>query len=142
MDSLENIGSTIVEEFSLFDNWTDRYEFLIDMGKSLPPLDEESKTDEHLVQGCQSRVWLTAKNTGSRIQFSADSDTVITKGMIAMLIRVLSDRKPEEILTADLSFIDKIGLKEHLSPTRSNGLLAMIRDMKRYAALHIENSKQ
>lgn len=130
---MENIQKEIVGEFAFFDNWTDKYEYLIDMGKSLPLIDAKYKLEENLIKGCQARVWLHADlDDEGRVVFSADSDAIITKGIIAMLIRVLSGQNPEDIANADLYFIDEIGLKEHLSPTRSNGLVHMIRKMKMY----------
>lgn len=130
----------IIEEFSLFDNWSDRYEYLIDLGKVLPAIDPRYKTDAHLVKGCQSRVWLHAEKKNDTVIISADSDTVITKGIIALLIRVFSGHTPEEILHADMSFLDTIGLKNHLSPTRSNGLTSMIRHIHSYAS-HLASSR-
>lgn len=123
----------IIDEFSLFDDWMDKYNYLIEMGKTLPILDEKFKTDQYLISGCQSRVWLSAEFNEGKVVFRADSDAVITKGIVNLLIRVLSNHKPEDILSADMAFIDKIGLKEHLSPTRSNGLMSMIKQMKLYA---------
>ncbi len=123
----------IVEEFSLFDDWMDKYNVLIDMGKDLPVIDPKFKVKDFLIEGCQSRVWLHPDYDGRKITFTADSDAIITRGIVALLIRVLSDRTPEEILSSDLYFIEKIGLRENLSPTRSNGLLSMIRQMKLYS---------
>jgi cysteine desulfuration protein SufE len=123
----------VIDEFSQFTDWSDKYEYLIDLGKSLPPLDPQYKTDLHLVKGCQSRVWLHASGEGDRVYLYADSDTVITKGIIALLIRVLSGQKAADIEHAELSFIEAIGLKSHLSPTRSNGLMSMIQHIKSYA---------
>lgn len=123
----------IIEEFSAFGDWMDRYQILIDLGNELPPLDEKYKTNQNLIEGCQSRVWLHADYTGGKITFRAESDALITKGIIALLIKVLSGHTPDEILKADLYFIDRIGLKEHLSPTRSNGLLSMVKQMRMYA---------
>ena len=121
----------IIEEFAFFDDWMDKYEYIIDLGKKLPLIDEEFKTEEHLIKGCQSRVWMHGQiDSEDRMIFTADSDAVITKGIIALLIRVLSRQKAEEIAKSDLHFIDEIGLKEHLSPTRSNGLVSMVRQMK------------
>ncbi len=117
----------------MFDDWMQKYEYLIDLGKSLPLIDEKYKTEDNLVRGCQSRVWLHAKNDGEIVKYTADSDAIITKGLIALMIRVLSNQKAEEIAKADMGFVDKIGLKEHLSPTRANGLLSMIKQMKFYA---------
>ena len=123
----------IVDEFSMFDDWMDRYQQLIDIGNDLKPLDPKKKTPQHLINGCQSKVWVEAELVDGKIIFAADSDAIITKGIIALLIRVLSGQSPKAILDADLYFIDRIGLKENLSPTRSNGLLAMIKQMKLYA---------
>lgn len=123
----------IIEEFAGFDDWMDKYQLLIDLGSEQEPLDERYKTESNLIDGCQSRVWLQADFDGERIHFSAESDALIVKGIVALLIRVLSDATPEEILNTDLYFIDEIGLKEHLSPTRSNGLLAMVKQMRMYA---------
>ena len=123
----------IIEEFSGFDDWMDKYQLLIDLGNEQEPLDEKYKTEHNLIDGCQSRVWLQADYQDGKIQFTAESDALIVKGIVALLIRVLSDATPQEILDADLYFIDRIGLKEHLSPTRSNGLLAMVKQMRMYA---------
>jgi cysteine desulfuration protein SufE len=131
MMRIENIEQEIVEEFELFgDDWEQRYEHLIDMGKTLQRMPEELKTEERLIRGCQSRVWLYAALKDGRVEFMADSDAIITKGIVAMMIRVLSGHRPEEIVAAPLAFIDKIGLKSHLSPTRANGLVSMIKQMK------------
>lgn len=129
------IEEEIVEEFSIFDDWMDKYAYLIDMGKSLPPLDEVYKQDTFRVKGCQSRVWLRAWEDDGRIQFEADSDAMITKGLIALLIRVLSGQAPADIVDSKLEFVDQIGLRKHLSPNRSNGLTAMIGKMKSHAAV-------
>jgi len=123
----------IIEEFSGFDDWMDKYQLLIDMGNEQEPLDEKYKTESNLIDGCQSRVWLQADYADGKLHFSAESDALIVKGIVTLLIRVLSDATPKEILDADLYFIDKIGLKEHLSPTRSNGLVAMVKQMRMYA---------
>jgi cysteine desulfuration protein SufE len=123
----------VIEEFELFDDWMDKYNYLIEMGKSLPLIDPKHKTESNLISGCQSRVWLHAEMKDGKVVFSADSDAVITKGIIYILIRVLSDETPDDILNTDLAFIDTIGLKEHLSPTRSNGLVSMIKQIKLYA---------
>jgi cysteine desulfuration protein SufE len=133
------IGETekdIAEEFELFTDWTERYEHIIDMGKSIPLIDVKYKDENHIIKGCQSQVWLHSEMKGDKIFYSADSDAIITKGLVAMVIRVLSGHKPEEILEAKMDFIDRIGLKEHLSPTRSNGLMAMIKQMKLDAQAH------
>lgn len=133
MNSIQHITTDIVEEFELFDDWMEKYDHLIDMGKSLPLIRPEWKTEDRLVKGCQSRVWLAAEWKDGRVVFSADSDAIITKGIIALLIRVFSNRTPVEIIQADVNFIDEIGLREHLSSTRSNGLVSMIGQMKQYA---------
>ncbi len=132
MPEINQIQNEIIEDFSLFDDWMEKYEYIIDMGKSLPLIDEKYKTDDYIIKGCQSKVWLKAEKEGDRVNFYADSDAIITKGIIALLIKVLSGQKAEQIATADLYFIEKIGLKEHLSPTRSNGLVSMIKQMKYY----------
>jgi len=123
----------IIDEFSGFDDWMDKYQLLIDLGNEQPLLDEKYKTEQNLIDGCQSRVWLQADYVDGKIHFTAESDALIVKGIVALLIRVLSDATPQEILDAELYFIDEIGLKEHLSPTRSNGLLAMVKQMRMYA---------
>ena len=123
----------IIEEFAGFDDWMDKYQLLIDLGNEQAPLDEKYKTEQNLIDGCQSRVWLQADYIDGKIHFQAESDALIVKGIVTLLIRVLNDATPQEILDADLYFIDEIGLKEHLSPTRSNGLLAMIKQMRMYA---------
>jgi len=123
----------VIAEFSDFDDWMDRYQLLIDLGNEQAPLDEKYKTDQNLIEGCQSRVWLQADEVDGRLVFQAESDALIVKGIIALLIKVLSGHTPDEILNADLYFIDRIGLREHLSPTRSNGLLAMVKQMRMYA---------
>lgn len=130
--SIQTIQQEIVDEFSLFSDWMEKYEYIIELGKSLPLINETKKDDDHLIKGCQSKVWLDANVENGRVQFTADSDAVITKGIISLLIRVLSNQKPEDIAQADLFFINEIGLREHLSPTRSNGLLSMIKQMKMY----------
>lgn len=131
--TINEIQDEIIEEFSGLDDWMDRYQLLIDLGNEQAPLDEQYKTESNLIDGCQSRVWLQADYENGVIHFSAESDALIVKGIVSLLIRVLSDHKPQEILDADLYFIDEIGLKEHLSPTRSNGLLAMIKQIRSYA---------
>ncbi len=131
--SIKELEETIVEEFSYYDDWMGKYEFIIELGKSLPLINEKYKTDKNLIRGCQSRVWLYAQIEGGKIIFTADSDAIITKGIIGLLIRVLSHQTPDDIINTDLSFIDQIGLKEHLSPTRSNGLVSMVKQMKLYA---------
>ena len=133
MLSINEIQEQIVEEFSIFDNWMDKYSLLIDMGNELLPLDVKYKTQNNLIEGCQSRVWLQADYIEGKVVFIGDSDAVIVKGIVSLLIRVLSGHTPDEILSTDLYFIDTIGLKEHLSPTRSNGLVSMLKQMKMYA---------
>ena len=123
----------IIDEFASFDDWMDKYQLLIDLGNEQEPLDPKYKTEQNLIDGCQSRVWLQADYADGKIHFSAESDALIVKGIVALLIRVLSDHTPQEILDADLYFIEEIGLKEHLSPTRSNGLVAMVKQMRVYA---------
>ena len=131
--SINEIQDEIIEEFSGFDDWMDKYQLLIDLGNEQEPLAEKYKTEQNLIDGCQSRVWLQADFVDGKIHFSAESDALIVKGIVALLIRVLSDHTPQEILDADLYFIEEIGLKEHLSPTRSNGLVAMVKQMRVYA---------
>lgn len=131
--TLDEKQQEIIDTFSAFDDWMDRYQYLVELGNALAPLPEADKTDQNLIQGCQSRVWLAADYTDGRIRFRGESDAVIVKGIVALLIEVLSGATPDEILASDLHFIDQIGLKEHLSPTRSNGLLAMIKQMRLYA---------
>jgi cysteine desulfuration protein SufE len=133
MNLLEKRQNEIIEEFSFFEDWMEKYEYLISLGKSLPMIDDQLKTDDHLIKGCQSKVWLSAGGKSDCVEFAADSDAVIAKGVIALLIRTLSGLSAKEIANADLHFIDKIGLKEHLSPNRSNGLLSMVKQMKFYA---------
>ncbi len=130
---IENIQNEIVDEFSMFDDWMQRYEYIIDLGKTLPLIDESKKTDDNIIKGCQSKVWLDAKEIDGKLQFFADSDAILTKGIIAILIRTFSDQKPQDILDANTDFIDEIGLKEHLSPTRANGLVSMVKKIKLYA---------
>ena len=131
--TINEIQDEIIEEFSGFDDWMDKYQLLIDLGNEQEPLDDKYKTEQNLIDGCQSRVWLQADYADGVIHFSAESDALIVKGIVALLIRVLSDHTPQEILDADLYFIEEIGLKEHLSPTRSNGLVAMVKQMRMYA---------
>ena len=123
----------VIEEFETFEDWMDKYEYLISLGKELPLIDEQKKIDENIIKGCQSRVWLAAELDNDKVQFTADSDAIITKGIISLMIRVLTDSSPQEILETELYFIDKVGLKQHLSPTRSNGLVSMVKQMKMYA---------
>lgn len=133
MKTINEIQDEIIEEFSQFDDWMDKYALLIEIGNELPPLDAKYKTSNNLIEGCQSRVWLQADLVDGRIIFQGESDAVIVKGIVSLLIKVLSGHTPQEILSADLYFIDTIGLKEHLSPTRSNGLVSMLKQMKLYA---------
>lgn len=131
--TIKEIQEQIVDEFSMFDDWMQRYEYIIDLGKNLPIIKEEYKTENNLIKGCQSKVWLHGEKNADKIVFTADSDAILTKGIIAILIRTFSNQKALDILNADLDFIDKIGLKEHLSPTRANGLVSMIKNIKMYA---------
>lgn len=131
--TIEQAEQQIIEEFELFEDWMDKYNYIIELGKELPLIDAQYKTPEHLIAGCQSQVWLHAEYKDGKVQFTADSDAIITKGIINLLIKVLSGRTPQEIIDAKLDYIDAIGLKEHLSPTRSNGLLSMIKQIKMYA---------
>ena len=133
METINTAQEEIVEEFSLFDDWMQRYEYMIELGKSLPLIDPEYKIEDNIIKGCQSKVWIHANLEEDKLVFTADSDAIITKGIIAILIRVFSNQHPDAILGADTSFIDKIGLKEHLSPTRANGLVSMIKQLKMYA---------
>ena len=131
--TINEIQDEIVEEYSDIEDWMDRYACIIDLGNTLPPIDEQYKTPSHLIEGCQSRVWLNAEMDGDNIVYTADSYAIIVKGIISMLIKVLSGHTPDEVINSELYFIDKIGLSEHLSPTRSNGLVAMVKQMKMYA---------
>ncbi|MDR3132639.1 MAG: SufE family protein [Prevotellaceae bacterium] len=133
---IEEIERQLVEEFAVFSDWMDKYEHLIELGKSLPPFDEKSKVEQNLINGCQSRVWLDATFENGRVYYTADSDAIITKGIVSLLVRTLSGQPPQDILAANLDFIESIGLKENLSPTRANGLLAMIKQMKLYALIY------
>ena len=133
MTTISGIQAEIVDEFDMFEDWMEKYEYIVELGKSLPMIDPKHKTDSNLIKGCQSRVWLYAEERDKKIIYSADSDAIITKGIIAILIRVLSNQNAEEIAKADLAFIDKIGFKEQLSQTRANGLVSMIKEMKLYA---------
>lgn len=137
--TIQEIQQEIVEEFALFDEWMDKYEHIIELGKDLPLIDEKYKTDENLIKGCQSKVWLHAALKDGKIIFTTDSDAIITKGIVGLVIRVFSNHTPQEIIDADLFFIDQIGLQEHLSPTRSNGLLSMLKQIRMYAVVF--NSK-
>jgi cysteine desulfuration protein SufE len=131
--TIKEIQNEIIDEFSMFDDWMQRYEYIIDLGKNLPLIQEEYKTDNNLIKGCQSKVWLQGEQNDDTIVFTADSDAILTKGIIAILIRTFSNQKAIDILNADTDFIDEIGLKEHLSPTRANGLVSMIKNIKMYA---------
>lgn len=131
--TIEEIQSEIIDEFSMFDDWMQRYEYLIELGKSLPLISPDKKTDDNIIKGCQSKVWIDGELDGDKIKFTADSDAILTKGMVALLLRVFSEQNPDQILNADLHFVDEIGLKEHLSPTRANGLVSMIKQIKLYA---------
>ena len=142
MATINEIQDQIVEEFSVFDDWMDKYSILIDMGNELPPLDAKYKIQNNLIEGCQSRVWLQADYVGGKVIFSGDSDAVIVKGIVSLLIRVISGHTPDDILSAELYFIEAIGLKEHLSPTRSNGLVAMLKQMKMYALVFKTNESK
>ena len=132
-ETIKNIQNEIVDEFSMFDDWMQRYEYMIELGKSLPLIKEEFKSDDNIIKGCQSKVWVHADMVDDKIVFTADSDAIITKGIIAILIRAFSNQHPKDIIEADTAFIDEIGLKEHLSPTRANGLVSMIKQLKMYA---------
>lgn len=134
--NIKDIQKEIVGEFSMFDDWMQRYEYMIELGKSLPLIKEEYKTEDHIIKGCQSKVWVHAELEGDELVFTADSDAIITKGIIAILIRAFSHQKPQDIIDADTAFIDEIGLKEHLSPTRANGLVSMIKQLKLYAVAY------
>ena len=139
IQTIQEKQDEIVSEFEMFDDWMAKYEYLIDLGKDLPLIKEELKTDERLIEGCQSRVWLNANCENGKMQFSADSEAIITKGIIGLLIRVLNDEKPETVIKTDLKFISDIGLQEHLSPTRANGLNGMIKKMKIEALKYIQH---
>jgi len=134
--TIKEIQEEIVDEFLMFDDWMERYEYIIELGKSIPLIKENYKTDDNAIKGCQSKVWLFAELKNNKIIFTADSDAILTKGIIALLLRVFSNHTPQEILDADTSFIDEIGLKEHLSPTRANGLVSMIKQLKLYAVAY------
>ena len=138
--TIEESELEIIEEFSMFDDWMDKYEFIIEIGKELSVFEDKFKVEDNLIKGCQSRVWVQADFKNDIIQLSADSDAIITKGIIALLIRVLNNQKPEDILQAKLTFIEEIGLQEHLSPTRANGLLGMVKQIKTYALAYIAKS--
>ena len=131
--TIKAIQEEIIDEFAMFDDWMERYEYLIELGRSLPLINPEYKTDDNIIKGCQSKVWIHSDLEADKINFTADSDAILTKGMVALLLRVFSDQKPDDILNAEMDFIDEIGLKEHLSPTRANGLVSMIKQIKLYA---------
>lgn len=131
--TIEEVQNEIIDEFSMFDDWEERYQYMIDLGKTLPLIEDKFKTDDHIIKGCQSKVWVHADMDDDKVVFTADSDAIITKGIIAILIRVFSNQNPQVIIDADTDFIDEIGLKEHLSPTRANGLVSMIKQLKMYA---------
>lgn len=133
MSNIQQIQEDIIDEFALFDDWMQRYEYMIELGKTLPLIDDKYKTDDYIIKGCQSKVWVHANMEEDKIIFTADSDAIITKGIIAILIRVFSNQNPKDIIDANTNFIDEIGLKEHLSPTRANGLVSMIKQLKLYA---------
>lgn len=136
MSTIKEIQEEIVDEFEMFDDWMQRYEHMIELGKSLPLIEEKYKTDDNLIKGCQSKVWVHAELNADKLIFTADSDAIITKGIIAILIRAFSNQHPKDIIEADTHFIDEIGLKEHLSPTRANGLVSMIKQLKMYAVAY------
>ena len=138
--SIEETEQEIIEEFEIFEDWMQKYEYIIDLGKSLPIIDEKYKTEDKLIKGCQSRVWLHSEQKDGKVIFTADSDAIITKGMVALMIRVLSNHTPDEIMNAKLDFVEKIGLTQHLSPTRSNGLVSMIKQMKMDAIAYKEKN--
>jgi len=131
--TIKDIQEEIIDEFAMFDDWMQRYEYMIELGKSLPLIDEQYKTDDNLIKGCQSKVWVHAKLKDDKVVFTADSDAIITKGIVTILIRVFSNQHPKDIIDANTDFIDEIGLKEHLSPTRANGLVSMVKQIKMYA---------
>ncbi|WBX76339.1 SufE family protein [Tenacibaculum ovolyticum] len=131
--TIKEIQEEIIDEFSMFDEWMERYEYIIDLGKSLPIINDTYKLDENLIKGCQSKVWLYSELKNDTIVFTADSDAILTKGIVALLLRVFSNQTPQNIIKADTNFIDEIGLKEHLSPTRANGLVSMVKQIKMYA---------
>ena len=134
--TIKEIQEEIIDEFSMFDDWMERYEYLIDLGKSLPIIDVQNKLKENLITGCQSKVWLHSDFENEKVVFTADSDAILTKGIVALLLRVFTDQSPKDILDADTEFINEIGLKEHLSPTRANGLVSMIKQIKLYALVY------
>ncbi len=134
--TIQEIQNEIIDEFSMFDDWEERYQYMIDLGKTLPLIDAQYKTDDFIIKGCQSKVWVHANLETDKVVFTADSDAIITKGIIAILIRVFSNQHPKDIIEANTDFIDEIGLKEHLSPTRANGLVSMIKQLKMYAVAY------
>jgi len=138
--TIKEIREEIIDEFNLFDDWMERYEYLIELGRSLPIIDQQYKLDENIIKGCQSKVWLHSEMNHTKIDFTADSDAILTKGLVALLLRVFSNQTPEDILKADTLFIDEIGLKEHLSPTRANGLVSMLKQIKLYAIAQQANT--
>ena len=138
--TIKEIQEEIIDEFNLFDDWMERYEYLIELGRSLPIIDQQYKLDENIIKGCQSKVWLYSEMNHTKIDFTADSDDILTKGLVALLLRVFSNQTPEDILKADTLFIDEIGLKEHLSPTRANGLVSMLKQIKLYAIAQQANT--
>ena len=138
--TIKEIQEEIIDEFNLFDDWMERYEYLIELGRSLPIIDQQYKLDENIIKGCQSKVWLYSEMNHTKIDFTADSDAILTKGLVALLLRVFSNQTPEDILKADTLFIDEIGLKEHLSPTRANGLVSILKQIKLYAIAQQANT--
>lgn len=134
--TIQEIQAEIVDEFSMFEDWEERYQYMIDLGKDLPLIESEYKTDEFIIKGCQSKVWVHAGLVDNKVVFTADSDAIITKGIIAILIRTFSNQVPSDIINADTEFINKIGLKDHLSPTRANGLVSMVKQLKMYALVY------
>ena len=131
--TIQDIQNEIIDEFSMFEDWEERYQYMIDLGKSLPIIEDQFKNDDNLIRGCQSKVWVHAEMKDNKVEFTADSDAIITKGIVAILIRAFSNQHPKDILNANTDFIDEIGLKEHLSPTRANGLVSMVKQLKMYA---------
>jgi cysteine desulfuration protein SufE len=140
--TINELQDQVVDEFTVFDDWIDKYNYLIDLGKSLPAIDARHKTNDYLIEGCQSKVWLFPQFENNIITFTADSDAIITRGIVALLVRILSGRTPQEIMNSDLYFIDRIGLKQNLSPTRSNGLLSMVKQIKLYALAYSAKSNK
>lgn len=134
--TIKETQQQIIEEFSIFQDWMDKYEYLIELGKTLPVINDSAKSESNLIKGCQSRVWLNAEYSGGKLYFTADSDAIITKGIISLLVRVFSDKTPDEILSSDINFLNDIGLNDNLSPTRANGLLSMVKQIKYYAAVY------